>query len=146
MRQNIIEPIVGLAVLLIAGWFLIFAYKTGNSYKSMETYRLKASFQNAEGIVAGSDVMISGIKVGEVKELFLDKTTFFAIAEFELYKGMELPDDTHASIVTSGFIGSKFISLFPGASETNFKSGDTIKYTQSSINIESIIGKLMYGK
>lgn len=146
MKQNILETIVGFLVIIIAFSFLVFAYKTSNSYKVEKGYIIKANFQNAEGIVSGSDVMISGIKIGEVKRLYLEKESFFAVAELEIHKDIKIPNDSQASIITSGFIGSKFISLSPGASDENFVDGGSIQYTQSSINIESLIGKFMYAK
>jgi phospholipid/cholesterol/gamma-HCH transport system substrate-binding protein len=76
----------------------------------------------------------------------LDKNTYFAILKLSINKDIKLPKDSGAAVTTSGFLGSKFIAITPGSEETNLSDNDQIKYTQSSINIESLIGKLMYSQ
>ena len=145
MTQNIVETIVGFFIIIIALGFLTFAYnKADNSSDIAKTYPIKARFQNAEGIFEGSDVMLAGIKVGFVETLSLDKNSFFAVIKFRINNDIKLPKDTQASISTSGFLGGKFISLAPGAADEELAANDEIKHTQSSLNIESLISKLMY--
>lgn len=144
MKQNIIESLVGFAVIIIALVFFIFAYSIGNSSKIEAGYSLKANFQNVEGIVKGSDVMLAGVKIGSVTNINLDKNTFFALLTIKINNEIKLPNDTRIAIVTSGILGRRYISVIPGASEENLVEGNEIKYTQSSVNIETLIGKLIY--
>ena len=145
MTQNIVETILGFFIIIIALVFLAFAYnKAGDSSDLDNSYPIKARFQNAEGIFEGSDVMLAGIKIGFVETLTLDKTNFFAVIKFRINNDIKLPKDTQASISTSGFLGGKFISLTPGASDEELSMNDEIKHTQSSLNIETLISKLMY--
>ena len=144
MRQNIIETIIGFIVLGIALTFFAFAYTTGNSSSKDSGYTLKANFQNAEGIVQGSDVEVAGIKIGSVTSLTLDRNTFYAIMEIKVRDDIKLPTDSQAAIVSSGFLGGKFVSIVPGGDSTDLQHGDQIKLTQSSVNMEALIGKFMY--
>ena len=144
MRQNIIETIIGFTILLIAGWFFVYAYNTNRMNANSDGYVLTARFQNAEGIVIGSDIMTAGIKIGEVSDMSLDRSTFFAIMKLKINKGIQIPKDSQAAVVSSGFLGGKFVSIAPGASDLDLKDKDTITFTQSSVNIESLIGKFMY--
>lgn len=144
MKQNVIETLVGFIVILVALAFFIFAYKIGNSSRAEAGYLLKANFQNAEGIVRGSDVMLAGVKIGSVIDITLDKTSFFALLTIAINNDIKLPKDTSIAIVTSGIFGSRYISVTPGLSEENLVIGDQIKHTQSAVNIESLIGKLIY--
>lgn len=144
MKQNIIETILGLIILVIAGWFAVYAFNTNRMNSNSAGYILTAKFQNAEGIFVGSDVMTAGIKIGEVSDLTLDRNTFFAVMKLTINKGIQIPEDSQASVVSSGFLGGKFISITPGASDGDLKNNDAIKFTQSSVNIESLIGKFMY--
>ncbi|WP_425363484.1 outer membrane lipid asymmetry maintenance protein MlaD [Candidatus Tisiphia endosymbiont of Hybos culiciformis] len=144
MKQNIIETLVGFIVILVAIGFFIFAYKIGNSSKYEAGYILKANFQNAEGIVRGSDVMLAGVKIGSVTNIILDKASFFALLTICINNDIKLPKDTSIAIVTSGILGSRYISVIPGSSEENLAIGEQIKHTQSAVNIESLIGKLIY--
>lgn len=144
MRQNIIETIIGFAILVIAGWFFVYAYNTNRMNNDTDGYIVTARFQNAEGISIGSDIMTAGIKIGEVWDMTLDRETFFAIIQLKINEGIKIPTDSQAAVVSSGFLGGKFVAIAPGASEDDLKDKDVIKFTQSSVNLESLLGKLMY--
>ncbi|ABV85144.1 MULTISPECIES: outer membrane lipid asymmetry maintenance protein MlaD [spotted fever group] len=143
MQQNIIETIIGFVVLIIALLFLIFAYKTGSSITSSKGYQVTAHFQSAEGIVVGSDVMISGIKIGSVKKITLDPNSFYASVYLNINDDVKIPKDSKAQVVTSGLLGGKYISIVPGNDDENLAANEEIKYTQSTINIESLINKII---
>jgi len=143
MKQNIIESIVGFAVLIIAFLFLIFAYKTGSSITNSKSYPLTASFQSAEGISAGSDVMISGIKIGSVKKISLDPNSYFATVYLNINDNVKIPKDSKAQVVTSGLLGGKYIAIVPGNDNEDLTANEEIKYTQSAINLESLINKIV---
>ena len=138
MRQNVIETIIGFIIIVTAGWFFAYAYNTNRMNNDMDGYIVTARFQNAEGISIGSDIMTAGIKIGEVWDMTLDRNTFFAVMQLKINKGIQIPKDSQAAVVSSGFLGGKFIAIAPGASD------DIIKFTQSSVNIEALIGKFMY--
>ncbi|MGV2433459.1 MAG UNVERIFIED_CONTAM: outer membrane lipid asymmetry maintenance protein MlaD [Rickettsiaceae bacterium] len=144
MRQNVIETIVGFGVVVTALWFLFYALNTNRMNTDTEGYEIKARFQNAEGIYTGSDVMVAGIKIGEVVDMILDRENFYAVMRLQINKGVQLPKDSQASIVSSGFLGSKFVSISPGIEEDDLKDGDNVSLTHSSVNLESLLGKFMY--
>ncbi|MBP7190242.1 MAG: outer membrane lipid asymmetry maintenance protein MlaD, partial [Rickettsiaceae bacterium] len=141
---NVIETVVGFAVLAIAFVFFMFAYNVGASKRTQDGYVLKANFQSVEGVLEGSDVMIAGIKIGSVKSLALDGDSFVAKAELSINKNVQLPSDSQAIIASSGLLGGKYIMITPGADENILKNNDQIRMTQSSVNLESLIGKLIY--
>ncbi|MFV9857953.1 outer membrane lipid asymmetry maintenance protein MlaD [Rickettsia sibirica] len=143
MQQNIIETIIGFVVLIIALLFLIFAYKTGSAITSSKGYQVTAHFQSAEGIAVGSDVMISGIKIGSVKQITLDPNSFDASVYLNINDDVKIPKDSKAQVVTSGLLGGKYISIVPGNDDENLAANEEIKYTQSAINIESLINKIV---
>lgn len=144
MKQNMVETAIGFAVLFIAAWFLIYAFKIKNMNTDNEGYLITARFQSADGIYNGSDIMVAGIKIGEVDSMELDRETFHAVTKLRISEDFKLPIDSEASIVSSGFLGSKFVSIIPGIEEDDLKDGDPIIRTHSSVNLESLIGKFMY--
>ena len=143
MKQHVIETIIGFVVLIIASLFLIFAYKTGSSITSSKGYQVTANFQSAEGIAVGSDVMISGIKIGSVKKITLDPNSFYASVYLNINDDVKIPKDSKAQVVTSGLLGGKYISIVPGNDDENLAANEEIRYTQSAINIESLINKIV---
>jgi phospholipid/cholesterol/gamma-HCH transport system substrate-binding protein len=122
----------------------MFSYKTAGIKSSAHNYNLKAKFAAADGINAGSDIRISGVKVGHIDKITLDRNSYFAIAELSIDRTVILPKDSSAKIVSDGLLGSKYISLVPGADEVNLTNGEEIKFTQSTINIEALISKFMF--
>jgi phospholipid/cholesterol/gamma-HCH transport system substrate-binding protein len=58
----------------------------------------------------------------------------------------EIPDDTDASILTSGLLGSQYIGLQPGGSEFYLEEGSEIQFTQSAIVIENLISKYLFNQ
>ena len=77
MRENFSEVVVGALVLAIAGGFLAYSAKmTGFSTGTGGSYALTASFRSAEGVSLGTDVRMSGVKVGSVTALALNPETF----------------------------------------------------------------------
>jgi phospholipid/cholesterol/gamma-HCH transport system substrate-binding protein len=143
MRGNVIETVMGAVVLAIAALFLVFAYKT-SELRSVPGYRVSADFERVDGIHLGSDVRVSGIKVGSVVAQNLDPKTFLATLQFSVDPGIKLPDDTVAEIISAGLLGDKYISLVPGGSDKDIPADGKIKYTQSSVSLESLIGQTIF--
>jgi phospholipid/cholesterol/gamma-HCH transport system substrate-binding protein len=146
MTKNYIETIIGLIVLSVAIGFGYYSYTTSGMNKNELTgYTLNANFDRIDGLNVGSDVKVSGIKVGTVYFSDLDRYTYQAKLKLNIDTSVKLPDDSSAEVVSSGLLGDKYIAIVPGGSETYFKEGDKIKFTQSSISLESLIGKFMFG-
>ena len=143
MRGNVIETVMGAVVLVVAAVFLYFAYST-SQYRSVSGYELTANFERIDGIKEGSDVRISGIKVGSVVAAVLDPKTFLADVHVSVDPSIKLPDDTVAEIVSAGLLGDKYLSLVPGGSDKDLPPGGRIKYTQSSVSLEHLIGQMMF--
>ena len=56
----------------------------------------------------------------------------------------EIPDDSDASILTAGLLGSQFIGLQAGGSDTFLTDGSEIQFTQSAVVIENLISKYLF--
>ena len=55
---------------------------------------------------------------------------------------VRLPVDSPAGEVSDGLLGGQFMSLSPGADDAMLGPGEEIRFTQASINIEQLSGKL----
>lgn len=145
MNRNILETIVGGAVLLVAAGFLIFAYKGSETRVGAGGgYTLHAKFANATGVNIGSDVRIGGIKVGVVSDMKLDPKTYEAVVYFNLDKSTKIPADSTAAIASGGLLGDKFVQVAPGGDDAMLKEGGAIEFTQSSVSLEEMIGKFVF--
>jgi phospholipid/cholesterol/gamma-HCH transport system substrate-binding protein len=144
MRGNVIEIVIGAVVLVVAALFLVFAYRTSQLRTVSGGYEVSADFARIDGIHQGSDVRISGIKVGSVVADELDPKTYLATIRMSIDRAVQLPDDTVAQVTSSGLLGDKYMSLTPGGSDTMIPPGGKIQYTQSSISLENLIGQMMF--
>jgi phospholipid/cholesterol/gamma-HCH transport system substrate-binding protein len=144
MRGNVIETVMGAVVLVVAALFLVFAYKTSQLRPVASGYEVMADFARIDGIHQGSDVRVSGVKVGSVVSETLDPKTFLAVIRMSIDPSIELPDDTVAQVTSSGLLGDKYLSLAPGGSDKTIPHGGKIRYTQSSISLENLIGQMMF--
>ncbi len=143
MRGNVIETVMGAVVILVAGLFLVFAYKT-SQLRAVSGYELSADFSRVDGIRQGSDVRIGGIKIGSVTAEELDPKTFLALVRMSIDPKVQLPDDTVAEIISAGLLGDKYMSLVPGGSDNVIPPGGKIKYTQSSVSLENLVGQMIF--
>jgi phospholipid/cholesterol/gamma-HCH transport system substrate-binding protein len=144
MKQNLMETAVGALVIAIALGFFIFMYSTTGVGKGSGGYQLTAKFKNVEGINIGSDVRMSGIKIGSVTGQALDGQSYDAILTIAIDPTIKLPDDSTAKITSEGLLGGKFIALEPGGSETLLSDGGAITYTQGAIDLWSLVSDYMF--
>ncbi|OFW86729.1 MAG: outer membrane lipid asymmetry maintenance protein MlaD, partial [Alphaproteobacteria bacterium RIFCSPHIGHO2_01_FULL_40_8] len=108
-------------------------------------YHLVAKFDNVDGIANGSDVKISGVKIGTVENQFLDETDFRAALKLNIDSSIKLPSDSSAKIASEGLLGSKYLAINPGGDEEMLMDGEEIAFTQSSVNLEELLGKFIFG-
>jgi phospholipid/cholesterol/gamma-HCH transport system substrate-binding protein len=145
MTRNLLETLLGAIVLIVAIGFLAFAYSS-SQIDGSDGYQLVARFDRVDGLDPGSDVRISGIRVGQVTQQTLDPQTFRAEVRFTVQNGIELPLDTSAAIVSDGLLGGKHVQLQPGGDIDMLQPGDEITLTQSAINLESLIGQAIFSQ
>lgn len=140
MSENTSEVLAGAAVLAAAAGFLFYAAQGAGFASTRGSYDLNASFQSAEGITAGTDVRLAGVKVGTVSTIALNPQTFYADAVLTLQGNVQLPDDSAALVSSEGLLGGNYVELRPGGSTENLPAGAEIEDTQGSV---SLIGLLM---
>lgn len=88
--------------------------------------------------------MVSGVKVGQVIDFTLDRTTYQAIVRMNIASDVQLPTDTAAVISSGGLLDGKFMSLEPGAEEEFVKPGGRLEFTQSSPSLEQMLGQVIF--
>ncbi len=144
-RSPIRDLLVGVFVLSgLAALAYLSIQLGGSTYSGPGGLRLYAAFDEVGGLAPRSPVVIGGVKVGQVKSIELSPTgDFRARVLIDIDKELKLPDDTAASILTQGVLGSQYIGLEPGGSETLLADNGEIAYTQSAVVIERLIGRVI---
>jgi len=145
MQNQMVETIIGALVVLVAAFFLWFAYGQ-TEQPAGPGYTLTARMDNATGISAGTDVRIAGIKVGTVLSTELDPQTYTANIAFTVQNDVELPEDSSIRIAQEGLFGGSFVQIQVGGDFENLlHDGGQIVQTQGSIDIIGLIQRAMFG-
>ncbi|MBV8089259.1 MAG: outer membrane lipid asymmetry maintenance protein MlaD [Alphaproteobacteria bacterium] len=145
MTGNVIETVMGAVVLVVAALFLFFAYTT-SQVRAVSGYQVTAQFERVGSLRDGSDVRIAGVKVGSVVAETLDPKTFLATVTLSINPAYKLPEDTVAEITSNGLLGEQYLLLAPGGEEQTIPPGGQIKFTQSPVNLESLIGQMIFSQ
>ena len=143
MRRNAIETVMGAVVLLVAAVFVFFSYDMVQ-VKAVEGYEVTALFYKIGGLNEGSDVRISGIKVGTVIDHNLDPESYDARVRMTITGEVKLPLDTVASIASEGLLGGKYVRLEPGTDKSYIKDGGTITKTKDFRSLEDQVGEIIF--
>ncbi|HXV25150.1 MAG TPA: outer membrane lipid asymmetry maintenance protein MlaD [Alphaproteobacteria bacterium] len=143
MRRSVIETIMGAVVLVIAGLFLFFAY-TSSDVRATNGYELIARFNRVDGLADGSDVRMSGIKIGSVVGQQLDPSSYRAVVRISIESVIQLPVDTSARIQSDGLLGNAYMVLEPGGAEEMLPPGGEIEFTQDAINLVDLLGRFIF--
>lgn len=143
--NNTVETLIGALVVLIAVGFLAFAYSSTSSAGLSGSTNLEARFSDADGITAGTDVRLHGIKIGTVSSVGLDPKTYMAVVHMSVRGDVPIPDNSAIKVTSSGLLGSSYLSIQPGGSLTNLAAGGQIVNTQGSVDIMGLIGRAIYG-
>lgn len=144
MKQQALETMVGGFVLLIAIAFVFFAYARADVGQNAGGYRVSAQFSRVDGVAPGTDVRISGVKVGTVSHLGLDATSYMADISMVIENHVKLPRDTVAKIDSEGLLGGQYVALEPGGDEEMLKDGEKLAYTQSSPSLQSLLAQVIF--
>lgn len=143
MSNRLIETIAGAAVIAVAVGFAAYSYSRAG-ISTVEGYEIMASFNRIDGLVVGNDVRVSGVTVGTVTAQELDPDTYMAVVKMSVRSDLALPMDSSAKIASDGLLGGKFVSLEPGGDIDMIEAGGEIEFTQGSVNLEDLIGQVIY--
>ena len=143
LRENLVEAAIGALVLLVATWFVVFAYHRTQGGDVAGAYSIHARFPNATGVNVGTDVRVSGIKVGTVRAQTLDPQSYEAVLTLALDPKVKLPLDSSAAITSEGILGGNYISLRPGGDSEMLRDGDEITDTSGSLDLLQLIGSFV---
>ena len=121
-QTRTVEFGTGLFVLLgLAALFFLTTQTTGeNAFTGDDTYEVQAHFENVGSLKNRAPVAMSGVTIGRVTAVEFDPVSLEARVTFVIdRKYNQIPDDSDARILTAGLLGSQYIGLQRGASETS---------------------------
>ena len=145
VKYTRVDLAVGAFVLFGLAALAYLALKIGGgALVGRDSTIVRARFTNLGGLAPGASVVVSGVVIGKVENVELDKN-YAAIATLRVRKDVPLPSDTMAAIRSSGLIGDKHIALTPGGDTELLKPGELIVDTESAVDLESLISRFAFG-
>ncbi len=135
------------ALLGIGALFFLTTQTTGSDdFNVDDTFEVTARFDNIGSLKVRAPVSMSGVTIGRVTDVVFDTESLEAVVTFVVDSRYDtIPDDSDASILTAGLLGSQYIGLQAGGSMLYLEDGSEILFTQSAIVLENIIGKFLVG-
>jgi phospholipid/cholesterol/gamma-HCH transport system substrate-binding protein len=143
MARRTSEIAAGAVVLVVAAAFLAYA-GTHTGEGGGRGYDLTADFNRIDGLTAGSDVRLAGVRVGRVVSASINPQTYQAHVVLTVKNDIHLPTDSSAEVANEGLLGGMYLQLSPGGSEQMLKPGGRITITQSAVNLEDLLGKFIF--
>lgn len=144
-RSNILEIVAGIFVLIFTIFLFFFSVDKlsyiNKGYKNC--YKIYSLFSSANGLEIGDSVKISGVDIGNVTNVSLDKIKYVARVDMCISRDIKLSIDSAANIASNGVIGSKFINVSPGSDTKLIIDGGRLEYTQSEANMGGIMDKIL---
>jgi phospholipid/cholesterol/gamma-HCH transport system substrate-binding protein len=142
-----VEIGTGLFVLLgMSALFFLTTQTTGSDkFTGNDVYTVTARFENVGSLKDRAPVAMAGVTIGRVTEVRFDPEMLDAEVTFVIDSRYDtIPDDSDASILTAGLLGSQYIGLQAGGSDFYLEDGSEIQFTQSAIVIENLISKYLF--
>ena len=111
------------------------------NYSLTSKYEVSTYFSNASGLPKKAKVKISGVDVGNIKNIILENGKAKII--LVVNKDIKLYSDAKAKIVSTGIIGTKYMELNPGTPTNRLvREGDIIDSADDgSASMEDMVAK-----
>ncbi|MCV7401191.1 MCE family protein [Mycobacterium fragae] len=135
-RNRITVGVVGI-LIVVALVVAVFSYNKIPFIKGTSDY--SAYFAEAGGIKSGSDVRVSGLSVGRVSGVKLDRTK--VLVTFTVDDDVTLGDRTEAAIKTETVLGTKMLELTPRG-DGRLTGTIPIERTRSPYDLPTALGDL----
>lgn len=148
-RNRANQVTVGIFVFLgfILSAYLVFMLGSKSGF-FQSNITLYARFKDVKGLHPGSEVSLSGLRVGVVQDILVaedDSKEMVAILQIVSKAQKKIRSDSKASLKTQGVLGDKYIEISIGSSEAELlKDKDTIQ-TQETLDLFSKGGSLVDG-
>jgi phospholipid/cholesterol/gamma-HCH transport system substrate-binding protein len=145
MRENNVpETVIGAIVVAVAVLFIVFAYmRTGSG--SLSGYEIQARLPKADGLGVGTDVRLSGIKIGSVTDLTLDPKNYLVTLHMNIRDDIKIPVDSSLMVTSAGLLGSSYVSITPGGDDKMLAAGGMIQNSQGSVDLMGLVGRFIGG-
>ena len=140
-QNNLAEVLTGALVVAVTAILLVFIYTRSGT--SLSGYEILAKVPKADGLGVGTDVRLSGIKIGGVSDLTLDTNNFLVTIHMDIRNDIKIPTDSSMQVTQAGLLGGQYISITPGGDNKNIPPGGMLVNAQGSADLMNLIGHVL---
>ena len=142
-REESHEIVVGTGVVLVALALGLFLHLRPGGAGS--GYELDVRLPKTDGLSKGSEVRISGVKVGSVTDLELDPRNYLATVHMNIADDIKVPADSALEVTSGGLLGNLYVAILPGKSKNMLPPGGLIVKSCGSEDVMALIGRVGLG-
>lgn len=128
---------LAVGVLLLLALCFQFA-KTGSWFKP--SYALELQSENIGGIRPGADVLMAGIRIGEVKDIALGEEGLKAIIKVNILEEYKIRKDAIFSLQQAGFLGEQHIAVKAVGTTADYLKGGDVVECKAPFSISEVAG------
>lgn len=130
--EKLFELKVGIFIMIGVAFLFIIVFSIGDINIVKRGYHLKVDFNFVDGIGGSAPVRLAGVGVGQIDglKIYCDAKDQKTKAQLSVWikEGVKVEADAIATINTLGFMGEKYLEIFPGSGCGKFlKDGDTLQ-------------------
>jgi phospholipid/cholesterol/gamma-HCH transport system substrate-binding protein len=104
------------------------------------SYRAHALFSSADGLPVNGSVKVAGVEVGKVEKIQLENQR--ALVTLKMNKGVEVHRDARARVASTGLIGSKYLDMTLGSSDSPLLGEDGVIQGDETFSFDDVMSKL----
>ncbi|MCU1449433.1 MAG: virulence factor Mce family protein, partial [Acidimicrobiales bacterium] len=134
----IVKLIAFVAVCTLLTGYL--AFTIGNIRLFQHTIALRATFDDANGLLRDDNVKLAGVVVGKVTAVQIDQGR--ARVSFTVKDSVKVPADSAVTIRWRNLIGQRYLYVYPGTASTVLRGGDRITRTRSVVDVGELFNRL----
>jgi phospholipid/cholesterol/gamma-HCH transport system substrate-binding protein len=133
------EILVGVLVVAAIALCILFIFTFGGFEKKRNHYELKAMFNDVNSLETGTPVILNGVKVGDVKDIYIENEKVAVILNIK--NNIKIRKGARIAIMLKGLIGDLTVGIYnPKEGEEYLKNGDIISGIDP-VSVNSIIEK-----
>ncbi|BDU50312.1 MlaD family protein [Haliovirga abyssi] len=120
------ETFIGIFVFISIIALIIFLFSLGKISLSSNYYVVKVSYKDVSNLEIGTPVLLAGVKVGKVKNIYLDDGK--VIVELYIKKNIKIRKGAKVAIFLKGVMGDLIVSIYnPLKGDEYYKNKDVLE-------------------
>lgn len=140
-----VETAVGAVAMLVGALALWVVSAGGKAAQASGGYVLTARFDQVDGLSTGNPVYLAGIQIGSVLRIELAPGSFKPVVSLSVRRGIVIPKDSAALVMSDGVLGGKFLRIEAGSETEAMAPGDRFSMVQDSVIVEVLLQKIVQG-